>query len=344
MKVFLQRGTSFFLIGGDYLGFFQYTGELFGQASTVFIGKPVQFLGDKLNSHFITDIGNTIEHAGESSWRIFGKAGDGISDALTATLTSDSEKAKYGVQAIREVIEQTGSGIESAVTNTTENLRDVYEGIVEKDYDKLIKGGKEVLKVIVVGGVTIGIVDVVNGPSIPTSDNQVDTYEKNDPLVNPNDPTEKPISVPTDTIPTRDEYVIQTINSDLAGEDHSETNVPFESGTIELTNGDTVTGVFPDFEEVTAVNIPEQLYLESDSMQFEAANSVLAQRIEENQDLRSQFSPMQLGQITQGETPDGYVWHHHETPGRLELVDESTHANTGHTGGRFIWGGGSEYR
>ncbi|WP_102272124.1 HNH endonuclease [Cytobacillus massiliigabonensis] len=326
------------------MGFFQYTGELFGQASTAFIGKPVQFLGNKVNSHFITDIGNTIEHAGESSWKILGAAGDGVSDTLTGTLTRDSEKTNHGVQILKEVIEQTGSGIESAVTNTAENVRDVYEGIVHKDYDKLKSGSKEVLKLIIVGGVTVGIVDVLNGPTVVGAENQIDSYDDSDQFINSNEKTETQPSTGMETISANDEYVLQTINSELDGEEHTETNVPFEKSTIELANGDTVTGVFPDFEEVTAVTIPEDLYLESDYMQFEAANSVLAQKVENIPELRSQFTPMQLEQISQGETPDGYVWHHHETLGRLELVDESIHASTGHTGGRFIWGGGSEYR
>ena len=41
---------------------------------------------------------------------------------------------------------------------------------------------------------------------------------------------------------------------------------------------------------------------------------------------------------------EGYTWHHNEQPGVLQLVDEETHAETGHTGGREILGGGSEYR
>ncbi|QCT01588.1 hypothetical protein E6C60_0867 [Paenibacillus algicola] len=58
----------------------------------------------------------------------------------------------------------------------------------------------------------------------------------------------------------------------------------------------------------------------------------------------SHFSAVQLEQIKAGETPDGYVWHHTETPGEMELVDEQVHAQSGHTGGRFLWGGGQEYR
>ncbi|MFD0050074.1 HNH endonuclease [Actinomycetes bacterium NPDC127524] len=44
------------------------------------------------------------------------------------------------------------------------------------------------------------------------------------------------------------------------------------------------------------------------------------------------------------ETPEGYTWHHSEVPGKLELVDEEIHAETGHTGGRELWGDGLENR
>lgn len=42
-----------------------------------------------------------------------------------------------------------------------------------------------------------------------------------------------------------------------------------------------------------------------------------------------------------GETPDGYVWHHNEQPGEMQLVDENVHSRTGHTGGYSIWGQGN---
>ena len=57
------------------------------------------------------------------------------------------------------------------------------------------------------------------------------------------------------------------------------------------------------------------------------------------------FSDAQIRQIyTSDRPPDGYVWHHAATPGRMELVNADLHADVRHTGGRFIWGGGSECR
>jgi hypothetical protein len=57
-----------------------------------------------------------------------------------------------------------------------------------------------------------------------------------------------------------------------------------------------------------------------------------------------QFTEEQLEQIMNGDTPDGYTWHHNEETGKMQLVKSETHARTGHTGGRAIWGGGSESR
>jgi DNase/tRNase domain of colicin-like bacteriocin len=33
------------------------------------------------------------------------------------------------------------------------------------------------------------------------------------------------------------------------------------------------------------------------------------------------------------ETPEGYVWHHHQDYGKMQLVEEGIHIDTGHTGG-----------
>ena len=39
--------------------------------------------------------------------------------------------------------------------------------------------------------------------------------------------------------------------------------------------------------------------------------------------------------------PTGYIWHHHQDFGRMQLVPEDLHRSVGHDGGFSIWGGGS---
>ena len=52
----------------------------------------------------------------------------------------------------------------------------------------------------------------------------------------------------------------------------------------------------------------------------------------------------QLAQIENEEIPDGYTWHHEVETGIMRLVDSNTHEKTGHTGGRYFWGGGTDNR
>ncbi|GIN87860.1 hypothetical protein J6TS2_42460 [Heyndrickxia sporothermodurans] len=40
--------------------------------------------------------------------------------------------------------------------------------------------------------------------------------------------------------------------------------------------------------------------------------------------------------LIQGLTPEGYIWHHHQDRGILQLIDKEVHNKTGHTGGRAI--------
>lgn len=137
---------------------------------------------------------------------------------------------------------------------------------------------------------------------------------------------------------------IKTRNEELEGKRHPKTNVPFERKTVEDADGNEVTGVFPEFDSEFDVQLPEDLYQESDKKQFAECNKQLKEAIEKNPELAKKFTPEQLEQIKNGETPDGYTWHHNEEKGKMQLVNSDTHAKTGHTGGKTVWGGGNENR
>ena len=90
--------------------------------------------------------------------------------------------------------------------------------------------------------------------------------------------------------------------------------------------------------------LPDNLLKSSDNAQFSECNKRLQGKIEQDSSIAKKFTHEQLEQIKNGDTPDGCTWHHHEKRGKMELVDSDVHSQTGHTGGRSIWGGGSEYR
>jgi hypothetical protein len=129
----------------------------------------------------------------------------------------------------------------------------------------------------------------------------------------------------------------------LAGETHPVTGVPFDR-RIEEIGGERVEVVVPRFGSDFETRLPAEAHLDSDANQFRECTGRLREAVDRDPELRAKFSPEQLSQIKDGYTPDGYVWHHDATPGRMQLVDEMTHMKTSHTGGRSLWGGGSEYR
>lgn len=137
---------------------------------------------------------------------------------------------------------------------------------------------------------------------------------------------------------------IKTINEKLVGQKHPETNVPYNEKKVVTDSGEEAIGVFPEFDSLFDVDLPENLYLESDGKQFKECNRQLKEAVESNPELAKNFDEEQLEQIKNGETPDGYTWHHNEETGKMQLVDSEIHAKARHTGGRCIWGGGSKNR
>lgn len=137
---------------------------------------------------------------------------------------------------------------------------------------------------------------------------------------------------------------IKTRNADLNNGTHPVTDVPFREKEVVTDTGELVTGVFPEFNSKFDAQLPKDMYTETDSNQFAECNKQLKEKVLEDPEFAKMFNEEQLEQIMNGDTPDGYTWHHNEEAGKMQLVDSEIHARTGHTGGRSIWGGGNGNR
>ena len=78
----------------------------------------------------------------------------------------------------------------------------------------------------------------------------------------------------------------------------------------------------------------------SDPVHIGIANMQLYEAIQADPGLADElgFTAEDVENLKSSVTPEGYDWHHHEEPGRIQLVTEEQHAGSGHTGGRTIWG------
>lgn len=133
-------------------------------------------------------------------------------------------------------------------------------------------------------------------------------------------------------------------NESLDGKKHPITEVEFYKKTIQV-NGQRIEGVFPIFESKFDVMLPYHLRTASDEVQFKYCVNKLKIAIDNSPELRKKFTKTQLERIKAGEPRiPGLTWHHHESPGRMQLVNSEVHAKTSHIGGKSIWGGGQDYR
>lgn len=137
---------------------------------------------------------------------------------------------------------------------------------------------------------------------------------------------------------------LHTINESLEGKKYPGTEVKYERRTIEV-NGEKCEGVFPKFESKFDVKLPPEMRESSDVEQFKYCTQKLKEKIENDPEFAKQFTPRQIEQIKNGEPRiSGLTWHHNEETGKIQLVNADDHSKCRHTGGRSIWGGGSERR
>ena len=135
---------------------------------------------------------------------------------------------------------------------------------------------------------------------------------------------------------------LKTINESKEGQT-GEDGVEYVRKTLDV-NGIEVEGVFPQFDSAIDVQLPEEMIQGSDSEQAKYSNQELKDKVQSDPEFAKQFNAEQLEQIENGETPDGYTWHHSEDQGKMQLISTEDHQNNRHTGGKAIWGGGRENR
>lgn len=291
---------------------FRSVGKGVGTVGGKVIGGTAKMIGKSVGTKFketgawIEDVGEGIEKASVASLDSLGQFLDGAAESAYGVIKKDSSHTERGLHNLKDSSKRTIKGVGHSIKYTAENAGKTISGLAAGDRGQAVEGLKNVGKVAAVATLAIGAFDLLNGP---------------------------------------DAVSAETINDDLAGGKHPETGVPFEEKEVELSDK-TITGTFPVFESGYDVSLPDHLYTASNDAQFNYANHALYGEIQQNPSLAKELglSEGEIADLANGETPDGYTWHHHEEPGKLQLVDREVHAQTGHTGGQHLWAGGSENR
>lgn len=136
---------------------------------------------------------------------------------------------------------------------------------------------------------------------------------------------------PGDVIP------VSTRNQALEGTT-ADNGVPFERKTVELTDGLSIEGVFPEFDSMHHVELGEDAKDMSLHQQFTACkNDFLDHMYDGPEKLEGvTIGDMERLEKPQGYAPEGLTWNHNPEVGSFDLVGDQ-HA-IGHTGGNALWG------
>lgn len=259
---------------------------------------------------YVGEVGEVVIESSKQAVDSVTQFTDGTVQSLYGLLKKDTYHKQQGWKDIKDSTGRTVLGVGKSINYTVNNAGITINGIRNKDRQQILQGIGNLGKVVVVTTVAVGVLDIVDGPDMGHAE------------------------------------TIETRNDSLNGLEHSETGIPFAERTIELPNGDLNNGTFPIFDSKFSVVLTEESYIASDNVHFQIANETLLESIKQSPTVADDIglSQFDVQNLAYGITPEGYDWHHNEQPGVLQLVNEDVHQNTGHTGGRELWGGGSEFR
>jgi hypothetical protein len=307
-------------------------GKGLGKAAGFVIGKPIELVGEITNSDLIEDIGKGVQKASEFAGDTAGQVANGIVDTVSGIINEDPSKRDHGLGEMGNAVSRTAKGVVVTAKTAIHDGGNVIGGFMDGDNNRIKTGASSLAKTVAIGALAVGVIDLVDGGEIA----QADTTDA------PNSTTPSTESIASG----EGALTIETTNDHLVGSLHPETNVPFEENTVELPSGQEVTGVYPVFDAEHEVQLDESLYLQSDYVHFSYANAELYDAVQVDPQLADDLglTEQDIQALANGDNPEGFTWHHSEEPGVLQLVDEEIHANTGHDGGRELWGGGEEHR
>ncbi|MEK5071439.1 HNH endonuclease [Sporosarcina sp. FSL K6-1508] len=261
---------------------------------------------------YMKEVGDTVVHSSRTVITNTSQFADGAATGIYGVVAKDGSKAEEGWHDVKEASSKTAKGMIGGVVYTGKSIGQTVQGVVAQDREQVVEGLKNVGKVSVVAIVGIGVLDFVTDTDIAHAHAEE----------------------------------LDTRNAHLEGSSHAVTGVEFERQVYETDTNGVYTGVFPEFHSAFDVKLPEDTYQMSDTVHIGIANMELYEAIQGDPTIAADlgFDEQAVENLKSSVTPEGYEWHHHEEPGRIQLVDEEVHSQTGHTGGRSIWGGGTVSR
>ncbi len=159
------------------MGFLKDLGKLTGSIAGIAIGAPICLVGSVVKSDLIQQIGqdacNVTTHTGE----LLGTVAEGTTETVYGALTSNKSMQKNGTDKIIKSGSSYAKGVITGVANMAIKGGQTIEAIANGDTEKAIKTGKEIVKTVAVGALSIGVLDAIDGLDFDDFDFDNDDFD-----------------------------------------------------------------------------------------------------------------------------------------------------------------------
>lgn len=283
------------------------TAKLTGKAAKLAMTGTGKLVSKKFpeTGEYLAEVGHAVVNSSVAAIDIGAQFTEGGIQTAYGALAKKPDIRNVGFQNMKEPVGRTAKGIGQATVYGVKNIGDTGTGILTGNTAQTKQATKNLVKMSAVLLTGYSLIDQVVG----------------------------------------EEAVSAQSTGTFTGEIHPVTGIPFEENEV-FYEGNLYEGNFPVFTAEFEATLPPDSYLLSDASHIQEANQQLYVAIQENPGIADSlnFTQQDIQKLQFSTTPAGFDWHHHEEPGRMQLVDEELHQQTSHVGGRAIWGGGTDYR
>lgn len=141
------------------MGFIKSLGEVAGHATGAVLGGAVKFVGGAVDSEFIKEIGDGVQHTTKKTGKLFGQAAEGTYKTIKGTVTQDKEEIKSGLKDIGGAAEETVVGVGRGVGNLVTTGHHIVDSAIIGDNQEVKKGLTTLAKGVAIGAIGIGVLD-----------------------------------------------------------------------------------------------------------------------------------------------------------------------------------------
>ena len=134
-----------------------------GKAVGIAIGGPVVFLGKKIGSETMQEVGHCAAVATAKTGETLGEAAEGAVEVAKGTINSDPAEVRRGAARVGNVATEVIEGAGAGLIHIAKASGETVQGVVNHDKEQTKRGAKKLLKAGAISALAIGVFEVFDG-------------------------------------------------------------------------------------------------------------------------------------------------------------------------------------